>query len=62
MLAISQQPRMSIKKYLEWEPQQDLHHEYINGEVMPNLESQTTNEPPETLAIQVFICCHIKSI
>jgi Uma2 family endonuclease len=33
MLAISQQPRMSIKEYLEWEPQQDLRHEYINGEV-----------------------------
>jgi Uma2 family endonuclease len=33
MLAISQQPRVSIKEYLEWEPQQDLRHEYINGEV-----------------------------
>jgi len=34
MLAISQEPsRMSIKEYLEWEPQQDLRHEYINGEV-----------------------------
>ncbi|MFN5399962.1 MAG: Uma2 family endonuclease [Pseudanabaena sp.] len=34
MLAISQAPsRMSIKEYLEWEPQQDLRHEYINGEV-----------------------------
>jgi Uma2 family endonuclease len=34
MLAISQQPpRMSIKEYLEWEPQQDLRHEYIDGEV-----------------------------
>jgi Uma2 family endonuclease len=33
MLAISQQPpRMSIKEYLEWEPQQDLRHEYVNGE------------------------------
>ncbi len=34
MLAISQPPpRMSINEYLEWEPQQDLRHEYINGEV-----------------------------
>jgi Uma2 family endonuclease len=34
MLAISQEPsRMSIKEYLEWEPQQDIRHEYINGEV-----------------------------
>ena len=33
MLAISQQPRMSIQEYLEWEPHQDLRHEYINGEV-----------------------------
>jgi Uma2 family endonuclease len=34
MLAISQQPpRMSINEYLVWEPQQDLRHEYINGEV-----------------------------
>ena len=34
MLAISQEPsRMSIKEYLEWEPQQDLRHEYIDGEV-----------------------------
>lgn len=33
MLAIYQEPRMSIKEYLEWEPQQDLRHEYINCEV-----------------------------
>ncbi|MFN9059297.1 MAG: Uma2 family endonuclease, partial [Pseudanabaena sp.] len=34
MVATSQQPStMSIKEYLEWEPQQDLRHEYINGEV-----------------------------
>ncbi len=33
MLAISHEPRMSIKEYLEWEPQQYLRHEYINGEV-----------------------------
>jgi len=34
MLAISQElPRMSIKEYLEWEPQQDIRYEYNNGEI-----------------------------
>ncbi len=34
MVAISQQPpKMSIKEYLEWEPQQDMRYEYVNGEV-----------------------------
>lgn len=34
MIAIPQQPqKMTIEKYLEWEPQQDLRYEYVNGEV-----------------------------
>jgi len=35
MLAISQQPRMSIKEYLEWEPQQDLRHELSMVKYLP---------------------------
>jgi Uma2 family endonuclease len=34
MLAISQTPsKMTIEQYLEWELQQDLRYEYVNGEV-----------------------------
>jgi Uma2 family endonuclease len=34
MIAITQQPQqMTIEEYLEWEPQQDLRYEYVNGEV-----------------------------
>ncbi len=34
MLAISQPlSKMTIEQYLEWEPQQDLRYEYVNGEV-----------------------------
>src|ERR687886_1838932 len=34
MIAISQQSeKMTIEEYLEWEPQQDLRYEYVNGEV-----------------------------
>jgi Uma2 family endonuclease len=34
MLAISQLPsKMTIEQYLEWELQQDLRYEYVNGEV-----------------------------
>jgi Uma2 family endonuclease len=34
MIAIPQQPqKMTIEEYLEWEPQQELRYEYVNGEV-----------------------------
>jgi Uma2 family endonuclease len=34
MIAISQQlPKMTIEEYLEWEPQQDLRYEYVDGQV-----------------------------
>ncbi|MEM7556134.1 MAG: Uma2 family endonuclease [Cyanobacteria bacterium P01_A01_bin.84] len=34
MVAISQQPpKMTVEEYLEWEPQQDIRYEYVNGEV-----------------------------
>lgn len=34
MIAIPQKPQqMTIEEYLEWEPQQDLRYEYVNGEV-----------------------------
>lgn len=34
MIAIFQQPqKMTIEEYLEWEPQQDVRYEYVNGEV-----------------------------
>lgn len=34
MIAISQKPeRITIEEYLEWEPQQDVRYEYVNGEV-----------------------------
>jgi Uma2 family endonuclease len=34
MIAIFQQPqKMTIEEYLEWEPQQDIRYEYVNGEV-----------------------------
>jgi Uma2 family endonuclease len=34
MIATPQQPqKMTIEEYLEWEPQQDLRYEYVNGEV-----------------------------
>ena len=34
MIATPQQPlKMTIEDYLEWEPQQDVRYEYVNGEV-----------------------------
>ncbi|MGB3756727.1 MAG: Uma2 family endonuclease [Rivularia sp. (in: cyanobacteria)] len=34
MVAIPEQPqKMTIEEYLEWEPQQELRYEYVNGEV-----------------------------
>lgn len=34
MVAITQQPqKMTVEEYLEWEPQQDVRYEYVNGEV-----------------------------
>ncbi|MEM6399091.1 MAG: Uma2 family endonuclease [Cyanobacteria bacterium P01_D01_bin.116] len=34
MVAIPEQPqKMTIEEYLEWEPQQEIRYEYLNGEV-----------------------------
>jgi Uma2 family endonuclease len=34
MIAIPQQPqKMTVEEYLEWELQQDVRYEYVNGEV-----------------------------
>ena len=34
MVASSQQPvKMTVEKYLEWEAQQEIRHEYVNGEL-----------------------------
>ncbi len=34
MIGILQQPeKMTIEEYLEWESQQDVRYEYVNGEV-----------------------------
>lgn len=34
MIAIPQAPqKMSVEEYLEWEAQQEIRHEYVNGEV-----------------------------
>ncbi len=34
MIAIPQQPqKMTIEEYLQWEPDQDVRYEYVNGEV-----------------------------
>lgn len=34
MIATPQQPpKMTIEEYLEWEPQQDIRYEYVNGEI-----------------------------
>lgn len=34
MIAIPQQPqKMTIEEYLEWEPDQDIRYEYVNGKV-----------------------------
>lgn len=34
MLAIPEQPqKMTIEEYLEWEPQQEIRYEFLNGEV-----------------------------
>ncbi|KOP23853.1 hypothetical protein AMR41_23715 [Hapalosiphon sp. MRB220] len=34
MVAITQQPqKMTVEEYLEWEPQQDIRYEYVNGKV-----------------------------
>lgn len=34
MIAIPEQPqKITIEEYLEWEPQQDVRYEYVNGEV-----------------------------
>ncbi|WP_279605119.1 Uma2 family endonuclease [Aetokthonos hydrillicola] len=34
MVAITQEPqRMTVEEYLEWEPQQEVRYEYVNGEV-----------------------------
>ncbi len=34
MIATPQIPRMSIEEYLNWEPQQEIRYEYVNGEVL----------------------------
>lgn len=34
MIAIPQQaPKMTVQEYLEWEPQQDIRYEYVNGKI-----------------------------
>ncbi len=34
MVAIPEQPqKMTIEEYLEWEPQQEIRYEYVNGEI-----------------------------
>ncbi|MEK0196227.1 Uma2 family endonuclease, partial [Microcoleus anatoxicus PTRS1] len=34
MIAIPQTPqKMTVEEYLEWEAQQEIRHEYVNGEV-----------------------------
>ncbi|WP_414527634.1 Uma2 family endonuclease [Nodularia chucula] len=34
MIAIPQPPsKMSVQEYLEWEPQQDIRYEYVNGKI-----------------------------
>ncbi|MGV0028753.1 Uma2 family endonuclease [Phormidesmis priestleyi] len=34
MIATPQTPKMSIEEYLNWEPQQEIRYEYVNGEVL----------------------------
>lgn len=34
MIATPQTPRMTTAEYLQWEPLQDLRHEYLDGEVV----------------------------
>lgn len=35
MVTSPQQPlKMTVEEYLEWEPQQEIRHEYINGELL----------------------------
>jgi Uma2 family endonuclease len=35
MIAIAQQfPHMTVEEYLEWEPQQELRYEYVDGEIL----------------------------
>ena len=34
MIALPQKPqKMTVEEYLEWEAQQEIRHEYVNGEV-----------------------------
>lgn len=33
MIATPQLPQMTVEAYLEWEPQQELRHEFVSGEV-----------------------------
>lgn len=40
MIAISQTPqKMTVEEYLEWEAQQEMRHEYVNGEVFARMEN-----------------------
>jgi Uma2 family endonuclease len=34
MISGAQSPKMTAAQYLEWEPQQELRYEYINGEIV----------------------------
>lgn len=34
MIVTPQRQQMSLEKYLEWEPQQEIRYEYVNGEVL----------------------------
>lgn len=34
MIATPDSPKMTVEQYLEWEPQQELRYEYVDGEVV----------------------------
>lgn len=61
MVAITQQPKkMSVEEYLEWEPQQDVRYEYVNGEVFA-MTGGTIPHNDITLNLYRALYSHLRS-
>lgn len=60
MIAIPQRlPKMTVEEYLEWEPRQDIRHEYVNGEVF----AMTGGTIPNDIALNLYTALrpHLRS-
>ncbi|MEG5000584.1 Uma2 family endonuclease [Microcoleus sp. B4-D4] len=61
MISIPQEPpKMTVEEYLEWEAQQEIRHEYVNGEVFARMGSTI---PHNDLALNFYTALrpHLRS-